>query len=171
MSSSGGRLPAGQAGHAGGAGMARQDGRVRLQLRWHHGEAGLAHGGGGGARNEGRLGLDARQPGRGGPGALLLLDAVVLNQLGMLLLLLPDLQRPMKAPSFTRTSNCRRQAATPAQGHTGRLHGRRILQRQTYFAWAMDKITGTWTGKHYLETTNIFNNRMFVKSPVKLLYI
>lgn len=71
--------------------MARQDGRVRLQLRWHHGEAGLAHGGGGGARNEGRLGLDARQPGRGGPGALLLLDAVVLNQLGMLLLLLPDL--------------------------------------------------------------------------------
>lgn len=123
MSSGSGSLPAGQAGHAGGAGMARQAGRVRLQLRWHHREAGLAHGGGGGARNEGRLGLDARQPGGGGPGALLLLDAVILNQLGVLLLLLPDLQRPMKAPSFTRTSNCRHQTAGVKLQH--RLRGTR----------------------------------------------
>lgn len=65
---------------------------MRLQLRWHHGEAGLAHGGGGGTRNKGRLGLDAWQPGGRGHGTLLLLDAVIFDQLGMLFLLLPDLQ-------------------------------------------------------------------------------
>lgn len=67
-----------------------------LQLRGHHGEAGLAHGRWGGTRNQGRLGLDTRQNGgRGGHCTLLLLlllNPVIFNQLSMLFLLFTNLE-------------------------------------------------------------------------------
>lgn len=97
-----------------------------LQLLRHHGEAGLARGGWRGTRNKGRLGRGAREPGGRGHGTLLLLlDPVILDQLRMLLLLLPNLQ-DKESTSLTRPAG-RRQRLPSRSGEGSHPEGQRGL--------------------------------------------
>lgn len=77
---------------------------LMLQLLCHHGEALLIHCWCCSSWNHGRLGLDPWHYGMWGhPTLLLLLDAVLLDQLRVLLLLLPDLN--METLLFTSATN------------------------------------------------------------------
>lgn len=102
--------------------MAGNDCRVRLELLRHQGEAGLA---------QGRWGDPGHAGGRG-QRTLLPLATVILNQLRVLLLLLPDLQRQARVSFTQHVYQARHQLrGTARSSHRG---GSEVGQRCKGFA-------------------------------------